>query len=91
MNLCKRDNIFLSLYRYYPINQELSVLYGGPTLIYGGQLSLYAPHMIRVIWQEIWHICNCLIYRVKSNIYAARLIYREKECLYAERNGYFFH
>ena len=25
-------------------NQELSVLYGGPTLNYEGQLSLYVPH-----------------------------------------------
>ena len=29
-------------------NQELSVLYGGLTLNYGGQLSLYFPHMLRV-------------------------------------------
>ena len=29
-------------------NQELSVLYGGPTLNYGGQLSLYVPYMLRV-------------------------------------------
>ena len=29
-------------------NQELSVLYGGPTLNYDGQLSLYVPHMLRV-------------------------------------------
>ena len=29
-------------------NQELSVLYGGPTLIYGWQLSMYFPHMFRV-------------------------------------------
>ena len=29
-------------------NQELSVLYGGPTLNYGGQLSLYVLHMLRV-------------------------------------------
>ena len=29
-------------------NQELSVLYGGPTLNYGGQLFLYVPHMLRV-------------------------------------------
>ena len=29
-------------------NQELSVLYGGPTLSYGRQLSLYFPHMLRV-------------------------------------------
>ena len=29
-------------------NQELSVLYDGPTLNYGGQLSLKDPHMLRV-------------------------------------------
>ena len=29
-------------------NQELSALYGGPTLNYGGQLSLYVPYMPRV-------------------------------------------
>ena len=29
-------------------NQELSVLYGGPTLNYGRQLFLYFPHMLRV-------------------------------------------
>ena len=29
-------------------NQELSVLYGGPTLNYGKQLSLYVPYMVRV-------------------------------------------
>ena len=29
-------------------NQELSVLYEGPTLNYGGQLSLYVPYMLRV-------------------------------------------
>ena len=29
-------------------NQELSVLYGGPTLNYEGQLSLYVRYMLRV-------------------------------------------
>ena len=29
-------------------NQELSVLYRGPTLNYGEQLSLYVPYMLRV-------------------------------------------
>ena len=29
-------------------NQELSLLYGGPTLNYGGQLTLYVPYMLRV-------------------------------------------
>ena len=31
-----------------PPNQELSVLYGGPTLNYGEELSLYVPYMLRV-------------------------------------------
>ena len=29
-------------------NQELSVLYGGPTFNYEGHLFLYVPHMLRV-------------------------------------------
>ena len=29
-------------------NQELSMLYGRPTLNYGGQLSPYVPYMLRV-------------------------------------------
>ena len=29
-------------------NQELSVVYGRPTINYGGQFSLYFPHMLRV-------------------------------------------
>ena len=40
---------------YYPMknywglpNQELSVLYGVPTLNYGKQLPLYVPYMLRV-------------------------------------------
>ena len=40
-----------SYYSYYSTkkpNQELSVLYGGPTLNYGRQLSLYFSHMLRV-------------------------------------------
>ena len=67
-------------------NQELSVLYGGPTLNYGGQLSLYFPHMHCA---QIWHTCNCLIYREKLDLYAERLIYREKKSLYAEYNDYY--
>ena len=30
-----------------------------------------------------------LIYRVKIDLCAERLIYREKECLYTEHNGHF--
>ena len=71
-------------------NQELSVLYGGPSLNYGGQLSLYVPYMLRVsMTGDLTHTCNCLIYMVKLDLYAKRLIYKVKECLYAERNGHF--
>ena len=31
-----------------PTQSRISVLYGGPTLNYGRQLSLYFPHMLRV-------------------------------------------
>ena len=37
----------LSMWGVLP-NQELSVLYGGPTLNYGGQLFPYVSHMLRV-------------------------------------------
>ena len=52
-------------------NQELSVLYGGPTLNYGEQLSLYVPYMLSVnmtrdlahlqlsdLQGETWPICR---------------------------------
>ena len=54
---CKKENHSLSRQLSYYLafcqfillpNQELSVLYGGPTLNYGGQLSLYVPYMLRV-------------------------------------------
>ena len=38
----------LELERKLLPNQELSVLYRGPTLNYGEQLSLYVPYMLRV-------------------------------------------
>ena len=70
-------------------NQELSVLYGGPTLNYGKQLSLYVPYMLRVnMTGDLAHL-QLLIYRVKLDLYAERLICGEKECLYAERNCHF--
>ena len=38
-------------------NQELSVLYGGPTLNYGTQLFLYFPHMLRVhVTRDLAHL-----------------------------------
>ena len=45
---CKRKEWFLCLFVTKVPNQELSVLYGEPTLNYGEQLSLYVPHMLRV-------------------------------------------
>ena len=44
---CYDISLTLMLFTLLP-NEELSVLYGGPTLNYGGQLSLYAPYMLRV-------------------------------------------
>ena len=40
--------IATSLLRKLIPNQELSVLYGGLSLNYGGQLPLCVPHMLRV-------------------------------------------
>ena len=43
------DNLRCRIERVYRLpNQELSVLYGWPTLHYGEQLFLYVPHMFRV-------------------------------------------
>ena len=47
LNLTRFEKKLLSIEPMLP-NQELSVLYGGPTLNYGGQLSLYFPYMLRV-------------------------------------------
>ena len=46
-------NSIIEIYCIFPTiqilpNQELSVLYGGPTLNYGGQLSLYVLYMLPV-------------------------------------------
>ena len=71
-------------------NQELSVLYGGPTLNYGGQLSLYFTHMLRVNMTR--DLANMQLFDLQGEIrpiYAERLTYREKESIYAERNGYY--
>ena len=52
--LCLGISVFFKVllaWSYYTSklpNQELSVLYGGPTLNYGGQLSLYVPYMLSV-------------------------------------------
>ena len=63
------------------------MLYGGPTLNYGGQLSLYFPHMLRVnMTRDLAHL-QLSDLQEKLDLHAERLIYREKESLYAERNG----
>ena len=78
------------LYRVIIPNQELSVLYEELyTLNYGGHLSLYFPHMLRVdMTRDLAHLQLSDLQR-ELDLHAERLIYREKECLYAERNGYF--
>ena len=70
-------------------NQELSVLYGGPTLNYGNHLSLYVPHTLRVsMTGDLAHL-QLSDLQGENRLYAKHLIYREKECLYTERNGHF--
>ena len=69
-------------------NQEVSVLYGGPTLSYGGQLSLYVSHMLLVnMTRDLAHL-QLYDLHGKMRPICRTLIYREKKCLYAERNGY---
>ena len=73
-------------------NQELSVLYGGPTLNYGGQLSLYVPYMLSVnMTGDLAHLQLSDLQGETRPIQGESLVYREKECLYAERNSHFFY
>ena len=61
----------------------------GATLNYDGQLSLYVPYMLRVTMTgDLAHL-QLSDLQGETRSYAERLIYREKECLYAERNGHF--
>ena len=61
-------------------NQELSVLYGGPTLNYGGQLSLYFPHMLHV------NMTRDLAHLQLSNLQGEiRPIYRTYDLIQGER------
>ena len=55
----------------------------------GNNYACMFPICSASIWQEIWHICTCLIYREKLDLYAERLNYSMKESLYAERKGYY--
>ena len=74
---------------YYPI-KNYRCCTGGPTLNYEGQLSLCVPHMLRVnMTKDLAPLQLSDLQDEISPIYAERLIYRKKECLYAERNGYF--
>ena len=76
----------MPLVSYYPIKN-----YRCCTGVYfqlWGQLSLTAPHMLRVTMaRDLIHLQMSDL-QVKLDLYAERLIYREKDCLYAERNGY---
>ena len=68
-------------------NQELLVLYGGPTLNYGGQLSLYVPYMLRV--NMTGDLAHLQLSDLQGEIRPICRICKEKEALYAERNGYY--
>ena len=70
-------------------NQELSVLYGGPTLNYGRQLSLYYPHMHRVnMTRDLAHLqLSDLQGEIRPICRTSDL--QGKKSLYAERNGYY--
>ena len=71
-------------------NQELSVLYGGPTLNYGKQLSLYFPHMLRVnMTRDLTHLQLSDLQGEIRPICRTSALQRERESLYAERSGYY--
>ena len=71
-------------------NQELSVLYGGPALNYGGQLSLYVPHMLRVnMTRGLAHLQLSNLQGEIRPMCRTSDLQEEKKCLYAERNGHF--
>ena len=62
------------------------MLYGGPTLNYEGQLSLYVPYMLRVsMTGDLAHLQLSDLHGEIRPIYAERLICRKKESLHAER------
>ena len=63
--VCWARMLWLNLLCLWPLldtltalpNQELAVLYGGPTLNYREQLSLYVPHMLRVnVTRDLAHL-----------------------------------
>ena len=69
--------------------QELSVLYGEPTLNYGRQLSLYVSHMLSVnMTRDLAHLQSSDLQDEIRPI-CRTSDFREKECLYGGRNGYF--
>ena len=71
-------------------NQELSVLYGGPTLNYGEQLSLYVPYMLGVsMTEDLAHLQVSDLQSETRPICRTSDLHREEECLYAERNDFF--
>ena len=81
----------LSVVRVYNSIKNYRHCTGGLLSIMGDNYSCMFPICSAYRLQEIWHTCNCLICRGKLDLYAERLIYREKECLYAGSNGYFLY
>ena len=50
---------------------------------------MHVPYMLRVnMTGDLAHL-QLSDLQGETNLYAERLIYRKKECLYAERNGHF--
>ena len=67
-------------------NQELAVLYGGLTLIYGGQLSMYFSHMLRVnMTRDLAHLQLSALQGEIIRSYMSVL--QAQKFLYAERKG----
>ena len=66
----------------------ISTVRGAHSQLWGTIIPVCPLYAARKYDRRFWHT-NCLIYRVKLDLYAERLIYKEKECLYAERNGHF--
>ena len=72
----------------YPI-KNYRCCTGAHSQLWGTIIPAHAPYARRKYDKRFSTPAICLIYRVKLDLYAERPIYREKECLYSERNDYF--
>ena len=61
----------------------------GPTLNYEEQLFMHVSHLLRGnMTKDLAHLLLSDL-QGEIDLYAERLVYREKDGLYAKRNGYF--